>query len=166
MLKKLSVILATALPAALAYKKYSEKSEYYNQQIKTIWNSFSKENIEDLKLSELQKEQIKTKLGELKDKAEEDIYSLLNHEQRVLFDKLNKSHRTKVVLDDVDGNFKRNETIVKNTVKETVDNVKAKAATKAKSTAKSAAKTTATPAKKAAAPRKPKAEPASKPDNV
>jgi hypothetical protein len=162
-LKGLSLLLATALPSVLALKKYSEKSDYYNQKIKTIWDSFSKENIEELKLTDVQKTQMKRKLHEAKEQVEEDIYSLLNDEQRRLFDQLSSKHRTQVVMDEVDGDFDRNTTIVDKPESKKTSAPKAAKPRAAKPAVKPDAKPAAKPAAKKATPKKPKIDKDNKP---
>lgn len=86
--KSLSLLTAIALPAYFAYKKYQENSDYYDQKFNKYKAMFSKENWEELKLSETQKRQSKEIFSKHKQDAESEFRKVLNPTQKDLYDKM------------------------------------------------------------------------------
>lgn len=86
--KNLSLLTAIALPAYFAYKKYQKNSDYYDQKFNEFKQMFSKENWEELKLTEVQKKQSKEIFSKHRKDAESEFRKVLNPTQKDLYDKM------------------------------------------------------------------------------
>lgn len=87
-LSKLAVLVATVVPAVLAYKKYQKNPDYYDEKVKSFKDTLSCCSYEDLKVSKEQQKEIKDVIKSHTDAVSKEIKDILNAKQKEVVDKV------------------------------------------------------------------------------
>lgn len=84
-----TLLVAAIVPAYYAYKNYDKNRSHYKRKFQNFLNIISPENLEKLKLSESQKDEIKSIMKNHRTQSHSEIRDILNPEQLEIYDKIN-----------------------------------------------------------------------------
>lgn len=85
---KIALLIAAAVPAVMACKKYHRNSEHYNEKARDIWNSLKDDTINGLKFTCEQKDKAHDIIKKHTNKAADEVQDVLKPQQKELHDKL------------------------------------------------------------------------------